>query len=179
MKVPNTLPQFIAERALIVVSAKEQGRLYQVTDGVIEEVVKVEEHPEQYSDREGFFFRSGYGRHYGSGSPLEEHTQENIRQFVSSIAVELNDAIATLRPDVLYFFQPDHLKGYLTDAIINPTHIPMHTPEYGNFVDETPLELLARIQRYHDDSIDPTDPASVADGPRAEEARRLLSRGKQ
>ncbi len=178
MQIPNTLPQFIAERALLVVSAKEQGRLYQASDGVIEEVVKVEEHPERYSDREGFFFRSGYGRHYGSGAPMEEHKQENIRAFVSAISEELNEAIKDLQPDVLYFFQPEHLKGYLENAIKNPQHIPTHAVAYGNFVDETPHALLERIKDYHDDSIDPSDPASVKDEPNAEEKRKLLEKGR-
>lgn len=177
MKIPNTLPQFIAERALIVVSAKEQGCLYQASDGVIEEVVQVEEHPEQRSDREGFFFRSGYGRHFGSGAPHEEQKQENLKHFVSAIAEELNVTITAIQPDIIYFFQPGHLKGYLEDAIVNPNHIPTRVVDYGNFVMETPIELLTRIKAYDTDTIDPHDPASVTDGPDAEEKRHLLAVG--
>lgn len=179
MQIPNSLPQFIGERVLLVVSAKEHGRLYQAYDGMLEEVVNVEEHPETTSDREGFFARSGYGQRFGSGSPEEFNKQETIRTFVKSIAQELNEAMKDLHPNALYLFQPEHLKGYLEHEIKNPDHIPVHAVAYGNFVDEKPLRLLEHVAAFHNDAHDATDPSSVADGPDAEEKRRLLAVGQK
>lgn len=178
MKIPQELLQFTDERALIIVSAKEEGVLYHAHDGLVEEVVNVAEHPGERSDREGFFFRSGYGKYLGSGGPEENDSEENLRVFVSSIASELNEAIADIKPTVMYFFQPQHLKGYLEEAIKNPNHIPMHTVKYGNHVHDAPLKLVEHIHAYHHDEPDPSDPSSVADGPGAEEKRRILSLGK-
>ena len=178
MQIPKQLPQFVGETALIIVSAKEQGVLYKATDGVIEQVVKVEEHPEAPSDREGFFFRSGFGRQLGSGGPDAQDDTETIRGFVRSIAEELNEAIKEVRPSVIYFFQPQHLKGYLEDEVKNPQHIPTHIVQFGNFVHESPLDILKHVMAYHDDSIDPSDPASVKDEPNAEEKRKILEKGR-
>ena len=179
MQIPNTLPQFAGHKALFVVTAKEQGILYQVSEGIIEQVVKVEEHPTAPSDREGFFFRSGYGRNYGSGGPDAGSKEEQLRAFVKAVAEELNEAIAAESPEVIYFFQPEHLKGYLESVIKNPSGIEMHVAKLGNYVHATPLELIEYVRQYHDDTIDPGDPTSVADGPGAAEKRRILSIGNQ
>ena len=178
MQIPQKLPQFTGETALIVVSAKEQGVLYQAADGVIEQVATVEEHPEAPSDREGFFFRSGFGKQLGSGGPDAQDDTETVREFVRSISEELNGAIKAVQPTVIYFFQPQHLKGYLENEIKNPTHIPTHVVQFGNYVHETPLEILEHIAAYHDDVIDPSDPTSVKDEPNAEEKRKILEKGR-
>ena len=177
MHIPNTLPQFAGHTVLLVVTAKEQGVLYRASEGVVEQVVKVEEHPPTPSDNEGFFFRSGYGRNYGSGGPDAGSGEEELRTFVKSVSEELNEAIVGEQPDIIYFFQPEHFKGYLESELKNPTHIPTHLVKLGNYIHATPLELIEYIRQYHDDTVDPRDPASVADGPDAEEKRRLLSVG--
>ena len=179
MKIPQKLPQFIDQKVLLVVSAKEQGSLYVASNGEISQVVKVGEHPEAPSDREGFFFRSGFGKHYGSGGPDAGSGVEDLRTFVKSIAEELNEAIMAEKPDVLYFFQPEHLQGYLESVIKNPTHIPTHVVKLGNFHHATPIELIEFIEKYHDNSVDPSDPASVGNEPNAEEKRKLLEKGRQ
>lgn len=179
MKIPQALPQFTNERVLIVVSAKERGILYLANDGIIDEVAEVQEHPEARSDREGFFFRSGFGRGYGSGAPLEEDKDDNLRVFVSAIAEELNAAIAAVKPTAVYLFQPQHLKGYLDKALKCPNNVPVHIVRFGNYLNETPLELVTHIRDYHDDSTDPGDPTSVAEGPDADAKRRILSVGKE
>lgn len=178
MQIPQRLPQFSDERALIIVSAKEQGVLYKATEGMIEQVVKVQEHPEAPSDREGFFFRSGFGSHYGSGGPDAQDDSENIKDFVKAISDELNEAIREVEPTVVYIFQPAHLKGYLEPVIKNPKHVPIEVVKFGNYVHETPLQIVEHIAAYNDASIDPADPASVADEPNAEEKRKILQKGR-
>ena len=178
MQIPQKFPQFTNEKALVIVSAKEQGVLYRVADGVITQVVKVEEHPAGPSDREGFFFRSGFGSHFGSGGPDAQDDSENVRDFVKAVANELNEAIRVIEPTVVYIFQPAHFKGYLEPVIKNPSHIPIEVVKYGNYVHETPLQILEHIVAYIDDSIDPSDPASVADESNAEEKRKILQKGR-
>ncbi len=177
MQIPNTLPQFAGHKVLLVVTAKEEGVLYRASDGKVEQVVKVEEHPEAPSDREGFFFRSGYGRNYGSGGPDAGSKDEQLRAFVKAVADELNEAIATEKPNIIYFFQPEYLKGYLESGIKNTNNTETHLVKLGNFLHASPLELIEFIRQYHDDTTDPRDPTSVADGPDAEEKRRILSIG--
>ncbi len=178
MQIPNTLPQFAGHKVLLVVSAKEQGILYTATEGTVEQVVKVTDHPEARSDNEGFFFRSGYGRHYGSGAPVEEDKEEQLQSFVKSISEELNEVILAEKPDAIYMFQPEHLKGYFTDSIKHANNIPIHLVKLGNFVNATPLELIEFVRQYHDDTKDPGNPDSVENGPGAEEKRKILSVGK-
>ncbi len=176
MKIPQKYPQFNDELALIVVSAKEQGVLYVVKNGNIDNLVKVEEHNEVPSDNEGFFFRSGYGKHFGSGNPEESNDDESLRNFVKSIVSEVNSAIEDLKPHVIYLFQPSHYKGYLKEHI-KSSNTPIHLVKFGNFVHQTPLEIIVHITDYLDESIDPNDPSSVEGKENSDEKRKLLEKG--
>lgn len=178
MQIPEKLPQFTGERALIVISAKEQGVLYKAADGTIEQVRKVEEHLEARSDREGFFFHSGFGRNYGSGGPDLQEDAETIKEFVQSITEKLHEVMKEIQPTVLYFFQPQHLRSHVQEALKNPSHIPTHEVRLGNYVHETPLQIIEHIAAYHDDSLDPGDPASITDEPNAEKKRKILQKGR-
>lgn len=179
MKIPKQLPQFGNEKAFIVVSAKEKGLVYVAHNGEIELIAEVEEHPETYSDKEGFFLQSGPGSVFGSGAPLEINEAHNIKQFVRAIADELNTLIATQDPSVMYLFYPEHLKGYLEKVLKNPKHIPAKVIAYGNFLHLEPLSFLRQIQAVSDSKPDPSDPASVPDGPHASEKRKILEIGQK
>jgi hypothetical protein len=178
MKIPKQLPQFNNEKAFIVVSAKEKGIVYVAHNGTLELIAEVEEHPETYSDKEGFFLQSGPNSVYGSGAPLEVNEEHNIKRFVHAIANELNTLISAQNPHVVYLFYPEYLKGYIEKIIKNPKRTPTCVIAYGNFLHLKPLSFLRHIQAVSDIKPDPADPASVPNGPNAEEKRKILEIGK-
>lgn len=150
MQIPNTLPQFLDTTALMVVVAKEEGVFYRLSDGKMERIAEVDNHPPSYSDREGFFFRSGYGIGYSSGAPLETDKQENIRTFMKAAAAKLNELISKEEPQLLYVFEPAHLRGRLMREVgrsIEST-TSVHTVKLGNYVREHPKTLLRYVQDY-------------------------------
>lgn len=175
MQIPHDLPQFEKTRALIVVSAKEEGVLYFAHQGALERIEHVAEHPPTHSDREGFFFRTGHGKGFGSGAPLEEDDYHNLKQFIASIASEINAALKEYAPDQIYIFEPEHFKGYLQDELANPTHVPVHHVRFGNYVHEEPLQVVRYIAAYENDALDPGDPRSVEGEKDAAEKRKILS----
>lgn len=171
----NTLE---TKKCLVVVSAKEQGIIYVSTAGRLHELEHIDKHPLSYSDNEGFFFRSGNGRRLGSGAPLEVDKQHNIKRYIKAISEELNSVIASHKPEVIFLFEPEHLKGLVAEHLVNPTHIPVRTLDYGNFVHESPHEIQDRVMAALSANIlDPADPASVDDGPNADEKRKILKVG--
>lgn len=174
---PQTLE---TKKCLIVVSAKEQGIIYLSVDGKLTKVEHVTEHPLTHSDNEGFFFRSGNGRRLGSGAPLEIDKQYNIQQYINAVCEELFMVIATEKPEVIFLFEPEHLKGLIIENLKNPTHIPIETIDYGNFVHESMDDIKKRIiNTLETKSVDPSDPESVGDEENAQEIRKILEVGQK
>lgn len=166
------------KNALVVVSAKEHGKLYRIADGELSIYEYVEEHPPQYSDNEGFFFRSSGGKELGSGAPREEDDAQNIKRYMKAIESELRAALVAVQPERVYLFEPEHLKGLVVAHLVNPHHIPIETVAYGNFVQHSPSEIVAMLEKHLESASDPSDPQSVAGEPNAEEKRKILETGR-
>lgn len=162
---------------LVVISAKEHGKLYALKNGELTYLDEVEEHPPTYSDNEGFFARSGNGMRYGSGSPREEDDTQNLLRYFKAISEELSETVKELRPERIYIFEPEHLKGKIEEKLINPTHIPVEVVSYGNYVDSSLEKIMSMLQKLGQNELDPTDPASVAGEENAEEKRKILETG--
>jgi hypothetical protein len=165
------------DNSLVVVSAKEHGKIYQIRDGEMKAVEYVEEHPPEYSDNEGFFMRSAGGVHLGSGSAREDDDDRNIEQYIKAITSELSGAIKELQPKNLFLFEPEHLKGLVQEHVIKPDELELTLVRYGNFVEKEPNQILQMLDDFTDTEIDPADPASVEGEENAEEKRKILEVG--
>lgn len=169
------------KKCLVVVSAKEHGNIYVTVNGNLEHLEHVSKHPPSYSDNEGFFTRSSHGRDWGSGAPREVDKEHNIKVYIKSISEELSEIVTAEKPEVIFVFEPEHMKNLIAEHLVNPTHIPVVAAEYGNFVHESTQEIKDRlIASLKPEAIDPSDPASVEDGdPHADEVRKILEVGKK
>lgn len=174
-KIQTTNEAF--ENSLVVVSAKEHGKIYQIRDGEMKGMEYVEEHPPELGDNEGFFTRSAGGIQLGSGAPHEENEQHNIERYIKGITSELSDAIKSFNPDKLFLFEPEHLKGLIEEHVIKPNDLVVTNVRYGNFVEKPAEEILAMLQDTTETELDPANPASVAGEENAEEKRKILETG--
>lgn len=146
MLIPQTYPQFLDSEALIIVAGKLKGVIYRIADGEILEVNTLEEQITSLSDDEGFFF--GGGTH-GGGSPKDRTDEdEYVHKLRKQIATELDTLVQKESAQVLYVFEPEHLKGRIVEELQKHGHLHIHTVAYGNFVDESPLQLLERINTF-------------------------------
>jgi len=176
----NFSPQTIeTKKCLVVVSAKEHGNIYVTVDGNLKHLEHVSKHPPSYSDNEGFFTRSSHGRDWGSGAPREVDKEHNIEVYIKAISEELSAVVAAEKPEVIFVFEPEHMKNFIAENLVNPNHIPVQTLDYGNFLHESTAELQARLVAcLTAEVIDPALPSSVKDGePHAEEVRKILEVG--
>ena len=163
---------------LVVVSAKEHGKIFEIKDNELFIKEYVEEHPPGYSDDEGFFVRSGNGVQMGSGYAKEEDDEHNIKTYIKAIAEELSAVVKHEEPKKVLVFEPEHLKGLIEEHLINPTHIPVEVVKYGNFVQVEQKQVAEMVNGYgKEDTLDPSAPASVAGEENAEEKRKILETG--
>jgi hypothetical protein len=166
--------------ALVVVSAKEHGKVYELADGQIQALTYTAEHPPTPTDDEGFFMRSGAGGELQvAGYPKETDDERNLERYFKAIGGELTDLLKRHSPTVLFVIEPEHLKGHIAERLVNPTHIPVKVVAYGNHVETDSDEILSMIRSANSNETDPSDPASVAGEKDAEEKRKILEVGKQ
>ncbi len=109
------------------------------------ELLSVEVRTPKYSDREGFFARSGNGRTYGTGSVYEPKDQESKKQFIKEFSSEIKGLAAERDITSAYVFSPDYavteLKSELPEEVLSKVRLTF----MGNFVKFGPMELLSRI----------------------------------
>jgi len=165
--------------ALVVVSAKEHGRIYRLQAGTLEPLQYVAEHPPEYSDNEGFFTRSAGGIRFGSGNVRETADAHNLDVYIKAITGELRSAVVTYQPEVVFVFEPEHLKGLIKEHLAIPNNILVTVLAYGNYVEKTTAEITDLVHTALSHEEDPTDPASVAGEAGAAEKRKILEIGKQ
>lgn len=162
------------QNGILVLSGKEHGRLFIIHEGHIKEFDHLEERPPGYSDNEGFFIRSGDGERYGSGYPREEDDARNLERYLQALNNELKQVVKELEPEAIYLVEPEHLKGKIAEYDISYGNTPLFHVAYGNYVDCSNEEIQNLIDQYQKDSVDPTDPTSVAGEENADEKRKLL-----
>lgn len=163
---------------LVVISAKEEGKLYSLKDGKLIHLEDVEKHPLPYSDNEGFFTRSGKNERYGAGAPLETDVEQNLLRYFKAISEELSETVKALQPEKIYIFEPEHLKGKIEERLVNPDNIPIEVVAYGNYVNSDIEDIVSLLNKSGDHTLDPSDPASVEGEENAEEKRKILEVGK-
>lgn len=166
-------------KALVVVSAKEHGKIYVLENGDLKGLSYTEERAPTYSDNEGFFTRSTGGIQLGSGNVLETNDEHNLQQYIKAITEELSDVVAKQSPEVVFVIEPEHLKGLIKANIVTGTNLVVEEVAYGNYVEKEADEILDLVRTALTQEKDPSDPASVADEDDAEEKRRILEIGKE
>ena len=146
MQLPPDAPQFLNKEALIIVAAREEGIIYRITDGVVEQVDLIEHHLLPLSDDEGFFFGGVAG---SGGAPKERDDEDEYAKTLrKKIANELDQLVKKENATVLYIFEPEHLKGRIEEHLQAHPDLAVHNVRYGNYVQESPRQLIDYITEY-------------------------------
>lgn len=146
MKLPQDAPQFLQTSAYVIVAAQEEGVIYHIQNGEIQQVDMLEKHLQPLSDDEGFFFG---GINASGGSPKERNDEaEYNKQLRKQIAHELDQLVKPKDVRVLYIFEPEHLKGRIEAELQQHDDLSVHTVKYGNYIHESPRTLIDYITEY-------------------------------
>ncbi len=159
MIIPDKYENLATQNALVIVSSKEHGVIYQLSDGTIEPLDHLTETEPTRSDDEGFFFKAAAGANMQGGSPKENQDDVYKQKLDTAIGTELTTLIARLEPTILYIFEPEHYKGRIEGQLGNHPELHVHTVRYGNYVSE-PLETLLRYIHEYAENQTP-DPDEV------------------
>lgn len=147
MQLPQTAPQFLQTEALVIVAAREEGIIYRIKEGEMQQIDVVEKRLEPLSDDEGFFF-GGVGGSGGAPKDRDNEEEEYAKRLQKNIAHELDQLVKQEQAKVLYVFEPEYLKGRIEGQLQEHDDLKIHTVQYGNFTNDTPRELVDRIIQY-------------------------------
>jgi hypothetical protein len=165
--------------ALVVVSAKEHGKVFQLQNGSLETLSYTTEHPPEYSDNEGFFTQSSGGQQLGSGNVRETDDEHNLNVYIKAITEELSGLVTEHKPEVVFVLEPEHLKGLIAEHLVIKNNIPVEVLAYGNYVEKEPQTILDLVRATLTQTENPADPASVAGEKDAAEKRKILEVGEK
>lgn len=168
MQISKELPQF-SKRSLIVVAGSRSAEILKAHEGEIESIDSLNMELPKYSDKEGFFTRSGKGETYGSGSVLEEDKRDFLAKFTKELAIRVEKAFREDSSESVYLFSPEHMKEMILEKISSEVKERIALEINGNFVEDHPFDLLKMIM----DKLDDKRPVMAG-----EEAAKLLKKKK-
>jgi len=169
MKITNKLPQSKNKRSLLVVSGAFAGVYFLASEGVIVELSRIKEDQQHYSDREGFFQRSGGGEIFGSRSVYEENKIEREKRFIKKISEEATRLEKEIGYEEVYLFGPGYMLGQIASGLPQNVRNKIVKSFDGNYIHEHPFLLLLKIKKDRDSIFGKKVPVR-------EEARKILKK---
>jgi hypothetical protein len=146
MRIPFDLPQFKDKRALIIITGKQAADFYIAGDGEMTKISWFVLKTPRYSDREGFFVRSGRGKTYSSGAVYETLDDKIKGEFLKKFAHEVKKILARRSITDIYLFAPSYMKNVIQGAFPKRDLIFIRVSFLGNFSKKHPLFLLKKIK---------------------------------
>ncbi|MBW6431944.1 host attachment protein [Patescibacteria group bacterium] len=171
MKITNKLPQFESKSVLLVTTGGSVSVFFIAKNGFLKEVSRVEEGTSHYSDREGFFQRSGSGKVFGSGSVYEENNVEREKRFVKKVVDEILKIDQKSVLDEIYLYSPRYISKRIQSDLPKILKDKITETFDHNYVNEHPITLLEKIKSKHDEIFGKSVPIK-------KEARKILNKFK-
>lgn len=134
--IPSQLYQFTDETALIIIAAKQEGRIMRAGNGELELIEEFRIPTPHFSDNEGMPVEHG-----NQSNALEEKIHH---EYFDHFKTHLHTLALTLKPTHLYLFAPKHVADELV-KILHPLFGSLPTKTIvGIFTKESPFELIGR-----------------------------------
>jgi hypothetical protein len=148
VKIPQDLPQFSRQAALILALGWQEAVLYHAVNGRIELVEKLKEARPAYSDKEGHFKTRSHGKVIRSGAPRELPKEIAARdlwhRLVAVLKKQRGDGAS-----LLVSCPPQH-KNYILAKLPSRWRGRLAALVPGNITHWHPLEIIKRFGRFAD-----------------------------
>jgi len=148
MKINEEIKNLNLEKSLLVVMGTHHGIIYTLDSNEVTQVDELRIDTPVYSDNEGM---SQHGGAEGSMSghvlePKKEHAQES---FSRDFAEKVSDISQKESIESIYLYSPLESKGLIESDWSNKMKGFIRERFDGNFVSESPMELLTKIEELH------------------------------
>jgi hypothetical protein len=157
MLVPDGLPEFFDERALLIATGKQDAKFYLVHDGILKSVDSFIVKTPKYSDREGHFKTRMRDKVIRSGAVYENRKGKVITDFTKDLTRRFAKIVKKHHPEKLYIYSPLQMHLYIREALPKAWREKITMEIAGNHYKTHPLILLKKIsQRSASRRVEPT-----------------------
>lgn len=140
MHIPEGLPQFDKDSALVVICGSKAGKAFLGFNGELSELFFIDHEDIKYSDDEGFFGSKEIG-----GSPENPVDKMEELSFINKLRAAVSEAINENHPEKIYLFAPSEAVPAVMEAFPADLRSKIVVPKEGNYVDRHPVEVLEHI----------------------------------
>lgn len=148
MRIEKKLPQFQDQKALLIVSGRQEAILYLAKNGKIRKKEKIEAEDPGYTDKEGFFKSSS--RTTGTmkaGSVYKERITYHVtREYLNQLEEKIKSIFYKEKVKSVYLFCPDYMKKEVLKKIPKKLRNLIHVTKIGNYINSHPFGLLESIK---------------------------------
>jgi stalled ribosome rescue protein Dom34 len=170
MQISKNLPQF-ESKTLIIVSGIHEAHYFTAHQGSIEEIHKFETKKITYSDREGHFLKSAFGKVFGSGSVYERPKEQELIEFAGEFEKQSKKLIEQTKPENIILACPDYAENLITNRLSKDARDKINLVINGNYHKIDAVKLLKIIQKEQYRKKPSTEVIS-------EEAKKILKKGR-
>lgn len=144
MKISNRYPKVKEEKALIIVSGKQDAVFYGLADGEMLRIDAFKVPRARHSDNEGHFKRQRRGVTLSSGGIREERDKDVLSVFTR----ELKERVKKLPQDYpkLFLLVPSQHKNEVKKALPKSFQEKVSVEILGNYYYRSPDYLVARLE---------------------------------
>jgi hypothetical protein len=146
MQIQHSLPQFDTRKTLLIISGKQEAKLYVAHKGVIQLWKEFQVPTPHYSDREGFFMTRGRGAVMQAGAIYEAKEQVIFTNFYHELNTQLKEFFAKQSAEDIVLCAPEYCLQNIQ------SHLPVSTRKKiiatlpGNYLKQHPFDILKRVQ---------------------------------
>lgn len=146
MKIPQKLPQFVKNHALLIVSGKQVAKIFFARNHGIVKLQEIKMERPQFSDNEGFSTHGPRGRQGSvSGSEREIREPEIVKPFLKMLNAEVKKILQQYKIKEIYIFTPDYMSRKVPHALPQQAQRLVRKEVIGNYLQFSPVLLLHKI----------------------------------
>lgn len=170
MNISEKYPQFEDEKALLIITGKQDAEFYLAHKGVLEKIEGFEIPRIAYSDNEGFMKKGRLGMFMGAGYVREDKKRAMRYKFLNLLESYLKDVTKKHSPASVYLFCPAYVMQAVKAIIPYPLKEQPIKSFTGDYHKQHPFKILEKIQKQKQ-----SKPVPVM----KEAARKILEKTKQ
>lgn len=174
MIIPQELPQFNTERALLSVSSRHKAIFYFANKGKLEKLEEIETEKPTFSDKEGMFQRGGQGRTYSMGGVHELKDDDKKSYLLKEIDQIFSKMSKNQDFETIYIFSSRHMITEVSALVPNEWKKKIKMKISKNFTNSHPLDVLQNIDEKLGKKVQ-----KKRGGPRSLEEKKILEKARE
>ncbi len=146
MKIPNQFHQFDGAHSLIVVAGKQDARIFDAHDGIVDELASVKLNHSDFFNDGPFYKAHSQGGMTRSGPVREVQDQQVVSQFIKELKKHLDKVRADVYSEV-HVLAPSKSKNEIVKAMSSDLKSKVASVTEGNYCNESIVDIVRKVHK--------------------------------